>query len=411
MSTSFWHPQAMMSTVKNNEIVIDRGEGSYLWTEDGTKLLDATAALWYANIGHGRPEIATAVAKQMQKLEHYQTFDKYATRPTLELCDRIVDLAPFDDGAKVLLGSGGSDAIETAAKLARRYFTATGRPDKRIIISRQQAYHGLHGHGTSLGWLPANREGYGELDPAVLRASATDWHDVEKTIMNTGPELIAAFFCEPVIGTGGVIFPGAEYLAEVRELCRKHDILFVSDEVITGFGRTGKWFASERFDLQPDMMTFAKGVTSGYLPLGGLVVAPHVAEPFFADEGSLSFRHGVTYSGHAAVCAAALANIDVLERENLVQRVASLETVLADALAPLAELDGVIDVRAGVGLLGAVELRDAQLANKVEAHGLGHGVLLRKIVGGNVIQISPPFIITEDEIQLIADTIAAALGE
>jgi adenosylmethionine-8-amino-7-oxononanoate aminotransferase len=405
----FWHPQALMSRVKNDETVIDRGEGVYLWTEDGHRLLDATASLWYANIGHGRAEVADAVSAQMRKLETYQTFDRYANRPAIEVCDRVAALAPLGDDAKVFLGSGGSDAIDTAAKLARRYWTATGNPDRHVIVSRDRAYHGLHGYGTALGWLAANRVGYGELDQDIVRTSADDWHLVEKTFADIGAERIAAFFCEPVIGTGGVIFPGEEYLHEVRRLCRENGVLFVADEVITGFGRLGHWFASERFDLAPDMLTFAKGVTSGYLPLGGVVTTAAVAEPFWADGGDILFKHGVTYAGHAAVCAAAMANLDIIEREGLVARVASLEEPLAAALRPLADLDGVTEIRAGTGLLGAVVLRDGDLANKVERHAFDNGVLLRKIAEGNIIQISPPFTITEEEIQVIADAIGDAV--
>ncbi|HEY3685567.1 MAG TPA: aminotransferase class III-fold pyridoxal phosphate-dependent enzyme [Streptosporangiaceae bacterium] len=405
----FWHPQALMSRVKNDETVIDRAEGVYIWTEDGHRLLDATASLWYANIGHGRTEVADAVAAQMRKLETYQTFDRYANRPAIEVCDRVAALAPLGDDAKVFLGSGGSDAIDTAAKLARRYWTATGNPDRHVIVSRDRAYHGLHGYGTALGWLAANRVGYGELDQDIVRTSADDWHLVEKTFADVGAERIAAFFCEPVIGTGGVVFPGEEYLHEVRRLCRENGVLFVADEVITGFGRLGHWFASERFGLEPDMLTFAKGVTSGYLPLGGVVTTAAVAEPFWADGGDVLFKHGVTYAGHAAVCAAAMANLDIIEREGLVARVASLEEPLAAALRPLADLDGVTEVRAGTGLLGAVVLRDGDLANKVERHAFANGVLLRKIAEGNIIQISPPFTITEEEIQVIADAIAEAV--
>lgn len=409
--THFWHPQALMSRVKNDETVIDRADGNYVWTEDGHRLLDAVASLWYANIGHGRTEIADAVAAQMRKLETYQTFDRYANRPALDVCDRVAALAPLGDDAKVFLGAGGSDAIDTAAKLARRYWTAIGKPDRRVIVSRDRGYHGLHGYGTALGWLAANRVGYGELDQDIVRTSHDDWHLVEKTFADIGAERIAAFFCEPVIGTGGVYFPGEEYLREVRRLCEEHGVLFVADEVITGFGRLGKWFASERFELRPDMITFAKGVTSGYLPLGGVITTPEVAEPFWADGGDVLFKHGVTYAGHAATCAAALVNLDIIEREGLVDRVAGLEAPLEAALRPLADLDGVDEVRAGVGLLGAVQLRDGDLANKVERKAFADGVLLRKIAEGHILQISPPFTITEEEIGVIADTIAAAVRE
>lgn len=409
MATSFWHPQALMSQVQHDEIVIVRGEGSYLWTDDGTRLLDATAGLWYANIGHGNQRVADAVRAQMAELETFHSFGRFASKPNKDICDRIVGLAPLGPDAKVFLGSGGSDAIDSAAKLARRYFTATDRPQKRIIVSRENAYHGLHGFGTSLGWMEPNRIGYGDLDPAVLRASATDADDVEKVIMNAGPEFVAAFFAEPIIGAGGVIFPGEEYLHRVRELCREHDILFVADEVICGFGRTGEWFASGKYNLDPDMITFAKGVTSGYLPLGGVIVAPKVTKPFWEDGSQTWFKHGLTYSGHATCCAAAMANLDVIEQDGLVDRVATLEKPFAEAMQSLSDDPHVIDVRTPAGLLGAFQVETAEQGVKLEAEIMARGILCRKVGDGTSIAYSPPFIITEEEIDRMVDAAAQAL--
>jgi putrescine---pyruvate transaminase len=406
--TSFWHPQAHMGRVKDAEVVIERGEGSYVFTEDGTRLFDAPASLWHCNVGHGRREITEAVTRQMERLETYMTFDRYANRPALDLCDRIVALAPLGDGAKVILGSGGSDAVDTAAKLTRRYWTAVGRPEKRVIVSRHRAYHGLHAFGTTLGGLPANRAGYGELMPDVLHTSPTDWRAVEQLFLEVGADRLAGFFCEPVIGTGGVIFPGEEYLREVRRLCREYDVLFVADEVITGFGRCGAWFASGRFDLAPDMLLFAKGVTSGYLPLGGIVVTSRVAEPFWHEDGEV-FRQGVTYSGHASACAAAHANLDLIEREGLVERVDGLQDELESLLRPLERLDGVEEVRAGVGLLGGVRLRDAAMAADVVRSLWDRGVLMRVIAEGDVLQVSPPFIVTTDELRSLAEGLAESI--
>jgi putrescine aminotransferase len=406
--TSFWHPQAHMGRVKDAEVVIERGEGSYVFTEDGTRLFDAPASLWHCNVGHGRSEITKAVTRQMERLETYMTFDRYANRPALDLCDRIVALAPLGDDAKVILGSGGSDAVDAAAKLTRRYWTAVGRPEKRVIVARDRAYHGLHAFGTTLGGLPANRVGYGELMPDVLHASPTDWRAVEQLFQEVGADRLAGFFCEPVIGTGGVIFPGEEYLREVRRLCREYDVLFVADEVITGFGRCGAWFASARFDLAPDMLLFAKGVTSGYLPLGGIVVAARVAEPFWHEDGEM-YRHGVTYSGHASACAAAHANLDLIEREGLVERVGGLQDDLESVLRPLERLDGVEEVRAGVGLLGGVRLRDAAMAAEVVRAMWDRGVLVRVIAEGDVLQVSPPFITTTDELRSLAEGLAESI--
>ena len=404
--TSFWHPQGPMATVKNDEIVFVRGEGCHLWTDDGRKMFDASASLWYANIGHGDQRITEAVRRQMEQLEGYHAFGNFATPVTKRLTEKIVQIAPLGPDAKVFLGSGGSDAIDTAAKLARRYFSATGEPNRRILISREHAYHGLHGLGTALGWMPAMREGYGELDPAIIRASATDADEVEKVIMNAGPELVAAFFCEPVIGAGGAIFPGEEYLHRVREICRQHGILFVADEVITGFGRTGEWFASERWNLDPDMITFAKGVTSGYLPVGGVVISPKVCGPFWDDGSTEVFKHGLTYSGHATCAAAGLANIEIIESDGLLQRVRHLEPLMADGLRSLADHPSVAEIRAGAGLIGSVVTQDADASSRFYAAMLQQGVLSRKIgADGRGMQFSPPFVMTDDELDwLIAAT-------
>ncbi|WP_106850337.1 aspartate aminotransferase family protein [Blastococcus sp. Marseille-P5729] len=410
MATSFWHPQGQMSVVKDDELVLTRGEGSWVYSDDGRKLFDAGAGLWYANIGHGDQRVTDAVVKQMQQLEAFHAFGNFVTPVTKQLTDRIVGLAPLGDGAKVFLGSGGSDAIDTAAKLARRYFTATGEPHRRILVSREHAYHGLHGFGTSLGWMPPMREGYGDLVPDVLRASATDFDDVEKVIMNAGPELVAAFFCEPVIGAGGAIFPGEDYLRQVRELCRQHGILFVADEVITGFGRTGEWFASQRWSLDPDMITFAKGVTSGYLPVGGVIISPKVAEPFWADGSDLVFKHGMTYSGHATCAAAAIANLDIIEQDGLLDRVKHLEPLLADGLRSLADHRNVAEIRAGAGLIGSVVSHDADGAARFYAALQREGVLSRRI-GSDArgMQYSPPFVMTDDEVGWLIDATRRAL--
>jgi adenosylmethionine-8-amino-7-oxononanoate aminotransferase len=406
--TSFWHSQAHMGRVQHDQVVIDRGEGSYVWTEDGHKLLDAPASLWYCNIGHGRQSVVDAVTRQMQKLETYMTFDRFANRPALDLSERLVGLAPLGDDAKVYLTSGGSDAVEVAAKLSRRYWTAVGRPSKRVIVGRDRAYHGLHGFGTSIGGLAANRVGYGDLMPDVVHTSPTDWRAVEALFAETGTDRLAAFFCEPVLGTGGVVFPGEEYLREVRRLCREYEVLFVADEVITGFGRTGAWFASDRFDLQPDLLMFAKGVTSGYQPLGGVVISARVAEPFWRADGEV-FRHGLTYSGHAAACAAAMANLDIMAAESLPERTATLEGRLDDAVRPLEGVEGVEEVRAGVGLLAGVKLSSAQLAADVCRDMWDQGVLMRAVAEGDVLQIAPPLIITPEEIDLIGEGIASSL--
>ena len=308
-----------MAAVSGNEIVLERGEGVWLWDDQGNRYLDGSASLWYCNVGHGRAEIADAVSAQMKKLEAWSIFGDAATPPALELADRLSAVSSLDD-AKIFLTTGGGDAIDTAAKLARLYWQVLGQPDRLHIVSRTSAYHGTMAFGTSLGGIQANRAGYG---PLVASTSQVQWDSPEalrSELESLGPERVAAFFMEPVIGAGGVLPPPEGYVEAVAAICRDADVLFVCDSVICGFGRLGSWLGFERFGVQPDLVTFAKGVTSGYLPLGGVVVSGRVAEPFWTEVGRVTVRHGQTYSGHASACAAALANMDILERERLIER-------------------------------------------------------------------------------------------
>jgi putrescine aminotransferase len=315
----FWHPFAdMRAVVDNGELVIDRGEGAVVFDAAGRRYLDATASLWYCNVGHGIAEIGDAAAAQMRRLAAYSTFGDLVNQPVLDLADRVAGYAPVAD-AKVFLTSGGSDSIDTAVKLVRRYWSAKGQPDRTLVVSRTGGYHGMHMAGTALAGIESNRAGYG---PLMEGTAAVTWDSADalaELIERSGPEHVAAFFCEPVIGAGGVFHAPPGYLAKVRSICREAGVLFVADEVVTGFGRVGAWFASERFGLDPDLIVCAKGITSGYLPLGALIASGRVAEPFFDGTVGL-WRHGYTSSGHAAVAAAALANLDVMEREDLVSR-------------------------------------------------------------------------------------------
>lgn len=405
--TALWHGQAHMPSVRGAETIIARGEGAYVWTDDGRKLLDVPASLWYCNVGHGRKEIADAVAEQIETIAAYSTFQQYATRPAVTLAARLSEMVPVPN-AKVFLGSGGSDAVDTAAKLVRRYWEAVRQPAKKIIVTRANGYHGLHGFGTSLTGIDANREGYGPHVPDTLRVQATEAGALRELIEREGAERVAAFFCEPVMGAGGVIYPPPGYLQDVQQICRENDVLFVVDEVITGFGRTGRMFASERFELSPDVMLFAKGITSGYLPLGATVFSERLWEPFWSADSDLVFRHGLTYSGHAAVCAAAHANLDILERERLVERVGELEPVLAAALGRFRDHELVREVRCGIGLLAGFELIDAAVAARVVDNCVQAGALMR-LVGAATMQISPPFVIAAEDIDFLAATLDEAL--
>ena len=391
-------------------MVITRGQGVWVETSTGERLIDATSSLWHANIGHGRERLARAAYDQMVKLETYHTFGRTANEPALALADRLAAEAPIT-GAKVMLTSGGSDSVDLACKLARRHWQLEGRPGKKLILSRHNAYHGLHAFGTSVAGLTYNREGYGtdSLVPETARISTNDLDAVSRTVQDLGPDTIAAIIAEPVIGTGGVIGPAEGYLEGLEALCRQHDLLLIADEVITGFGRTGHMFASQRWGIEPDLMTMAKGITSGYAPLGGVLVAARVADRFFTGPDAPIFRHGLTYSGHATACAVALANLDVLAEESLVAQARRLEAVLEQMVKPLRDSELVVDVRAGAGFLAGVQLRAEVDADPIIDACVKSGVLIRTI-HDNTLQICPPFVCTDDDVAQIVDAIDGALA-
>jgi putrescine aminotransferase len=407
----FWHPFANMAEVNGNELVIDRAEDVWIYDEAGNRYLDACGSLWYANAGHGRAEIAEAVTDQLRKLDAYSTFGELANRPALELADRLAELAPLDD-ARVFLGSGGGDAIDTAAKIARAYFALRGEPERCHLLSRAHGYHGTHGFGTSIAGIEANAAGWGPLLPHTAVVEHDSVEALERELHRLGPETVAAFFCEPVIGAGGVRLPPQGYLEGVASLCVEHGVLFVADEVICAFGRLGTWFGIERWPtVRPDLITFAKGVSSGYQPVGGLIVSGEVAAPFWADGGAM-FRHGATYAGHPACCAAALTNLDLLEREGLIPRGRELEGDLDDVLRPLEDHPQVAEVRAGLGLIAAVELTPEALAAdpgavaKVAQAAREHGVVVRPLA--NSVAVSPPLTVEHEHLSLIGQSLAYA---
>ncbi|MGD6748475.1 aspartate aminotransferase family protein [Streptomyces sp. BH106] len=407
---ALWSAQAHLPSVLGRQLTIERAEGSYLFSTDGRRLFDGTAGLWHANVGHARPELADAAHDQMRRLETYHVFGRYLNDRAVALGERLAALSPIDD-PKVILNSGGSDAIDVACKLARRHWQREGREDKTMILSREFAYHGLHAYGTSIAGLDFNRTGYGteSLVPETARVSTYDIDAVEHTVREIGPEHIAAIVAEPVQGTGGVIPPAPGYLEGLQRICRENDILLIIDEVITGFGRTGHMFATERYGLTPDLITFAKGVTSGYAPLGGVLVAPHIWQPFYRDaDDTPMFRHGATYSGHATACAVALRNLDILDEEKLVPRVAELEQVLADELRVLGTRKSVVETRVA-GLLGGVALVDDISAEAVTDELVEHGFVTRPL-RGNTVQISPPFITTDEELRGLVTAIGTVLA-
>jgi adenosylmethionine-8-amino-7-oxononanoate aminotransferase len=407
--TRLWHPFSDMSVVRRSEFVLTRGEGVWVYDDQERRYLDGTASLWYANVGHGRREIADAIAEQLGRLEAYSAFGDFTTRPAQELAARIAELAPVDD-ARVFFTTGGGEAIDSAAKIVRRHWTAKGQPERMHLIGRTGGYHGTNGYGTAIGGIEANRAGWGPLMSATSSVQWNSLEALEQEVLRVGPERVAAVFAEPVIGAGGVLPPPEGYLEGVQAICREHGILFVADEVICAFGRVGDWFASSRFGLQPDLITFAKGVTSGYLPLGGVVASGAVAEPFWEQSGNM-LRHGATYSAHATCCAAGSANLDLLAQDDLVARARETEGPLLEALEPLAGHPLVREVRGGVGLLAAVELTGEALAAGAPAAvfeaARERGLLVRAL--GQGIAVSPPLTISQEQLDFLGATAAAAL--
>jgi putrescine---pyruvate transaminase len=412
VGTRLWHPFAAMGKVDGHELVLVRGEGCRVWDADGREYLDGTAGLWFANVGHGRAEIADAVSLQLRTLAAHHVFGDHANEPALALAERLAELAPVPDAA-VFFGTGGGDAIDTAAKIARRYWMLVGQPQRTVVVSRRFAYHGTNAYGTSLSGIPAVRDGFGTLVGDVVEVAHDDASELARTLDELG-DRVAAFVGEPMIGAGGAIPPPDGYWPRIESICREHGVLLIADEVISGFGRLGRWFGCERYGFTPDLMTCAKGISSGYVPLSAVLVSDAVRAPFW-DESAAPFLHGGTYAGHPGACVAGLANIDVIERERLVQRAAELEPVLQALLEPLRDRPGVADVRCA-GLAAAVELDGALLAEHptlgpaTVAAARGRGVITR-LLRGVALQISPPLTVTEEELAAIVGGIGDALGD
>lgn len=409
--------------------VIRSAHGSTLIDEDGRELLDGLAGLWCVNVGHGREEIAQAVAEQMRAVAFYPSFFDTTTEPTIRLAARLAALAP--DGLRhTIFSSSGSEANESALKLIRAYWKLRGRRGKTKVLSRSFAYHGVGLATTSLTGLPSCTEPFDLPLPGFLHVPGPnaygsgkspeaygEWclQETERTIAREGADTVAAFFVEPVQGAGGVIVPPAGHLAELRALCRRNEILFVADEVITGFGRLGAWFASRLWDLAPDLMTMAKGITSGYVPLGATMVSDEIAATLEAG-GYLA--HGFTYTGHPVACAAALANLDVIERERLVERVRDdVGPRFQSALARCAEHPAVAEAR-GVGLIGALELVRPPRGSYADAapntlglaaHRLAReeGVVVRGI--RDLVALAPPLVVTHAELDRMFAALRRAL--
>jgi putrescine---pyruvate transaminase len=399
---TFLHPFASPS--RPSFVSIVRGEGATVWDADGAEYVDAMASLWYCAVGHGRAEIADAVASQLGTLAAYSCFEPFTNRPADELADRVTALTPIDS-ARVFFCGSGSEAVDTAMKLSRLTHVLAGQPERTLVISRERGYHGTNFGGTSAQGIAPNRAGWGPLVPDVVQAPSDDVEAIAVTMAEHHDE-VAAVLVEPVQGAGGVFPPSADYLADLRRLCDRHGALLIFDEVITGFGRLGTWFAAQHYGVVPDLTTFAKAITSGYQPLGGVLVGSRVRAALEADP-SYVLRHGYTYSGHPAACAAGLANLAIMEREDLVGRGVTLGARLGDGLRALAA-DGAIDHARGDGAVWAAGLRPDQDAMAVRDAMLAGGVITRAI-GADTLTFCPPLVTTDGQIDRIVDTLSTAV--
>jgi adenosylmethionine-8-amino-7-oxononanoate aminotransferase len=434
-----WHPMAHPQGMREQPPdIIARGEGSWIWDIDGHRMVDGVGGLWSANLGFGRREIRDAIVAQLDELAFYNTFRGTTHPRAIELSTRLVRLMEPDGVAAVLFGNGGSDSVEGALKIARQYWKLKGQSDRTKFISLRQGYHGVHFGGMSVNGNTNFRRAYEPLLPGCFHVD-TPWlyrnpytddperlgricaELLDREITFQGPDTVAAFIAEPVQGAGGVIVPPANYWPLVREVCDRHGVLLIADEVVTGFGRTGNWFGTRLWGVQADLWCLAKGLSSGYLPLGATAMHAKVADVFLGSEASAgSVAHGYTYSGHPAAAAAALATLDILESEDVVGNAARQGEHLMQRLRALASRSGLIgDVR-GIGLMVCLELvadqatkkplpRGAKEINQVARSAYRRGAMVRTS-GPNII-LSPALTIDRAEIDHLCDALEGAFAE
>ncbi len=417
----FLHPSTPMKLhqEKGPGFIFTEGEGIYLKDVRGNKVIDSLSSLWNVNIGHGRKELGQVAMEQMSKLAFSSTFAGNSHTPVIELAKKVADLAP-GDLTMTFFTSGGSEANDTAFKTVRHYWKMKGKPEKTKIISRHLSYHGVAMGATSATGIEPFREFTTSLAQGFLYVDSTI-KSLKTLIEEEGSETIAAFISEPIQGSGGVNVPTKQYFQEVQKICRENDIIFIADEVICGFGRTGKPFGMDQFGIVPDIMCIAKGITSGYAPLGGMVISEKLKNELIEfSEGN--FWHGYTYSGHPMCCAVALKNLEIIERENLVENVQKMGEQLQKGLQWLEEKHGDLGNRRGIGLLGAIEIFknvetkerfNDPVSPQVVAEAIDRGLLARSITygGQDTLAFAPPFIITKEEvdtmISIIDDSIIA----
>jgi len=434
-----WHPMAHPQGMREQPPdIIARGEGSWIWDIDGHRMVDGVGGLWSANLGFGRREIRDAIVAQLDELAFYNTFRGTTHPRAIELSARLVGMMQSDGVAAVLFSNGGSDAVEGALKIARQYWKLKGQSDRTKFISLRQGYHGVHFGGMSVNGNTNFRRAYEPLLPGCFHVD-TPWlyrnpytddpeqlgricaELLDREITFQGPDTVAAFIAEPVQGAGGVIVPPANYWPLVREVCDRHGVLLIADEVVTGFGRTGHWFGTRLWGVQADLWCLAKGLSSGYLPLGATAMHAKVADAFLDGDASLgSVAHGYTYSGHPAAAAAALATLDILESEDVVGNAARQGEHLMQRLRALASGSRLIgDVR-GVGLMVCLELvadqktkaplpRGAKEISAIARNAYKRGAMVRTS-GANII-LSPALTITREEIDYLCDALEGAVAE
>jgi adenosylmethionine-8-amino-7-oxononanoate aminotransferase len=430
-----WMHFTRMGVYEDSDVpVIVRGDGCYVYDEHGKRYLDGLSALYCVNVGHGRAELGQAAARQAEELGFYTNWS-YAHPRSIELAARIAGLAPGDLN-RVFFTSGGSEAVESAWKLAKAYHEANGEPTRRKLISRKLAYHGTSMGALTATGVPALRTPFEPLTPGghhVPNTNSYRWSEdrdplwaadqIEEAILFEGPQTVAAAILEPVQNSGGCFVPQDGYFQRVREICDRHGVLLISDEVICAWGRLGYWFGCERFGYEPDMITMAKGLTSAYAPLGAVLASDRVAKPFL--HGTETFTHGFTFGGHPMACAVALANIDVMEREDLCGHVRANEGRFREMLEGLRDLEIVGDVR-GAGYFQAIELvkdkRTKETFNHEESEHLLRGFLSGELYkrglicrtddrGDPVVQLSPPLIAGEEQFKEIESILRPVLTE
>ena len=401
MTDALLHGFSLSNKAEADFINIVSAKDCTLIDDQGKQYIDAMASLWLCQIGHGNSKVINAIKDQLDHLQTYNTFDPFTNTPAAEAAETIRRVSPHPEG-RVFLGCSGSEAVDTALKLARMFHQRRGDPDRQIFIRRTAGYHGVNIGGTSVQGIEPNRIGWGDLLPHVLEIPNDDIEEAASLFAQHGAR-IAAVICEPVQGAGGVIVPPDGYLPGLRRLCDQHGSLLIFDEVICGFGRTGEWFGSDTFGVKPDMLTFAKGVTSGYLPLSGVITSKELNEELTSKEAA-KLMHGYTYSGHPTAAVAAIANIEVIESEGLVAEAQRIGKQMESGFKALLG-DSTIESFRGIGGIWACEIGEDSIPARDEM--IKNGIVCRGI--GQALAFCPPLIITNNEIGIIFDTLSDVL--